>query len=282
MAVSNVVADEPEIDAAAVTSGSSFYLAMRILPAVQRDAMYQIYAFCRAVDDVADSDAPRADRSAALAQWSEDIDACYAGSPRPALTALTRHIRSFNLQREDFHAMIDGMAMDVAEDICAPDEAMLDLYCDRVASAAGRLSVRIFGMPEEPGRQLSHHLGRALQLTNILRDIDEDAAINRCYLPRELLAREGIAAADPKAIADDPSLPRVCATLAERALAHFAASDAIMNDSPRRTVRAPRIMSGVYRCLLERTLERGFDLPRTPIRKPRARLLWIVARHVLF
>jgi squalene synthase HpnD len=282
LAVSNLVADEPKIDAAAATSGSSFYLAMRILPATQRDAMFQIYAFCRAVDDIADSDAPRPERSAALARWREDIDACYAGEPRPTLAALTRHIRTFDLQREDFHAMIDGMAMDVADDICAPDEATLDLYCDRVASAAGRLSVRIFGMQEEPGQRLAHHLGRALQLTNILRDIDEDAAINRCYLPRELLAREGIAATDPSAIADDPSLPRVCVTLSTRALEHFREADVIMDRSPRKTVRAPRIMSGVYRCLLERALERGFDLPRTPIRKPRARLLWIVARYALF
>lgn len=281
LAVSNLVVDA-ETDAATVTSRSSFYLAMRILPAAQRDAMYQIYAFCRAVDDIADSGAARAERSAALTRWREDIDACYGGQPRSSLVALTRHIRTFDLQREDFHAMIDGMAMDAAADICAPDEATLDLYCDRVASAAGRLSVRVFGMPDESGRLLSHHLGRALQLTNILRDIDEDAAINRCYLPRELLAREGIAATDPAAIADDPSLPRVCATLAERALEHFRAADAIMDASPRKTVCAPRIMSGVYRCLLERTLERGFDLPRTPVAKPRLRLMWILARYALF
>jgi squalene synthase HpnD len=282
LAVSNLVADDSETDAAAATSGSSFYLAMRILPAAQRDAMYQVYAFCRAVDDIADGNAPRTERAAALERWRADIDACYAGAPPASLTALTRHIHTFHLQREDFHAMIDGMAMDAAEDICAPDEATLDLYCDRVASAAGRLSVRIFGMPEEAGRMLAHHLGRALQLTNILRDIDEDTAINRCYLSRELLAREGIAATSPAAIADDPSLPRVCTTLAERAQQHFAQADAVMDASPRAQVRAPRIMSGVYRCLLERTLERGFDLPRTPIQKPRGRLLWIVARYAFF
>ena len=282
MAVSNLVADEAAPDAAAASSSSSFYLAMRILPAAQREAMFQIYAFCRAVDDIADSDAPRAERSAGLERWRADIDACYDGEPRPALAALVRQIRAFNLRREDFHAMIDGMAMDAAADICAPDEATLDLYCDRVASAAGRLSVRVFGMSEEAGHLLSHHLGRALQLTNILRDIDEDAAINRCYLPRELLAREGIAATNPAEIADDPSLPRVCATLAQRAVEHFAKADAIMDSAPRNAVRAPRIMSGVYRCLLERTVERGFDLPRTPVRKPRLRLLWIVARYAFF
>ena len=222
MAVSNPVVDDTETDAAAVTSSSSFYLAMRILPAAQRDAMFQIYAFCRAVDDIADEGGPRPERAAGLDRWRADIDACFAGSPRASLAPLTREIRAFNLQRDDFHDMIDGMAMDAAEDICAPDEATLDLYCDRVASSAGRLSVRVFGMPEEPGRLLAHHLGRALQLTNILRDIDDDAEINRCYLPRELLAREGIAITDPRTIARDPALPRVCATLAERALQHFA------------------------------------------------------------
>lgn len=283
MAVSNLVVDDTQqTDAAAASSGSSFYLAMRILPAAQRDAMYQIYAFCRAVDDIADSDLPRAERVAALDQWRVDIDACYGGTPRASLAALTRHIHTFGLQREDFHAMIDGMAMDAVEDICAPDEATLDLYCDRVASAAGRLSVRVFGMQEAPGRALSHHLGRALQLTNILRDIDEDADINRCYLPRELLARDGIGASNPHQIAADAKLPRVCDTLVARAFAHFAEADAIMDASQRAHVKAPRIMSGVYRVLLERTVERGFDLPRTKVGKPRARLMWIVARYWLF
>ncbi len=111
MAVSNLVVDDTEIDAAAATSGSSFYLAMRILPAAQRDAMYQVYAFCRAVDDIADSDMPRAERAAALERWRADIDACYAGAPRASLRALTRHIHTFHLQREDFYAMIDGMGL---------------------------------------------------------------------------------------------------------------------------------------------------------------------------
>ncbi|WP_118184234.1 presqualene diphosphate synthase HpnD [Paraburkholderia phosphatilytica] len=282
MAVSNLVVDDTQTDAAAVTSGSSFYLAMRILPAAQRDAMYQVYAFCRAVDDIADSSLPRAERAAQLERWRADIDDCYAGQPRDSLRALTRHIHTFHLRREDFHEMINGMAMDAAADICAPDEATLDLYCDRVASAAGRLSVRIFGMPEGPGHDLAHHLGRALQLTNILRDIDEDAEINRCYLPYELLAKEGIATSSPASVVDDASLPRVCNALAERAKLHFAKADAIMDASPRQQVRAPRIMSGVYRCLLDRTVERGFDIPRTKVSKPKAKLLWIVARYAFF
>jgi presqualene diphosphate synthase len=280
LAVSNLIADEAAPDAAKVTSGSSFYLAMRILPAAQRDAMYQVYGFCRAVDDIADGTLPRHERAAALEQWRADIDDCYAGKPRKSLVALTQHIHAFRLSRDDFIAVIDGMAMDAAEDIVAPDEATLDLYCDRVASAVGRLSVRIFGMQEDAGRRLAHHLGRALQLTNILRDIDEDAGIGRVYLPRELLSREGISTTDIASIVGDARLPRVCLTLAERARTHYTQSDAIMATAPRGQVRAPRIMSAAYRCVLDANLKRGFDLPRNHIRTPRSRLLWIVARNV--
>jgi squalene synthase HpnD len=281
LAVSNLIAEEPATDAAKVTSGSSFYLAMRILPASQREAMYEVYAFCRAVDDIADDgQLPRRERSIALDRWRADIDDCYAGSPRQLLKALTRHIHSFHLSRDDFMAVIDGMAMDAAEDIVAPDEATLDLYCDRVASAVGRLSVRIFGMQEDAGRRLAHHLGRALQLTNILRDIDEDAGIGRVYLPRELLSHEGISTTDIASIVGDARLSRVCATLAERVRVHYAQSDAIMAASPRAQVRAPRIMSAAYRAVLDANVKRGFDLPRNRVRTPRSRLLWIVARHV--
>ena len=113
---------------------------------------------------------------------------------KPSLRGLGEAVHAFGLRREDFCAVIDGMEMDVETDIRAPDLATLDLYCDRVASAVGRLSARAFGMPEAEGISLAHHLGRALQLTNILRDLDEDAAIGRLYLPREDLCAAGIAA----------------------------------------------------------------------------------------
>src|SRR5579864_7797353 len=166
-------------------SGSSFYAAMRMLPREQREAMFQIYSFCRHVDDIADSDGPREERLAALQQWRADIDALYQGRPPARLQDYVATVRKFGLPREDFLPIVDGMEMDVPQDIRAPDFLTLDLYCDRVASAVGRLSVRVFGLPQEDGIELAHHLGRALQLTNILRDIDEDAALGRLYLPRE-------------------------------------------------------------------------------------------------
>ena len=119
---------------------------MRILPREQREAMFQIYSFCRQVDDIADSDGPRPERLAALQQWRDDIDALYQGRPPARLQDYVASVRRFGLKREDFLAIIDGMEMDVPQDIRAPDMATLDLYCDRVASAVGRLSVRVFGL----------------------------------------------------------------------------------------------------------------------------------------
>ena len=202
-------------------SGSSFYAAMRILPRAQREAMFQIYSFCRQVDDIADSDGPRPERLAALQQWRDDIDALYQGRPPARLLDYVPSVRRFDLQREDFLAIVDGMEMDVPQDIRAPDLATLDLYCDRVASAVGRLSVRVFGLPRDDGILLAHHLGRALQLTNILRDVDEDAGLGRLYLPREALLHAGITSTDPLKVISDPALPKVCASLVTLSLIHI-------------------------------------------------------------
>ena len=260
-------------------SGSSFYAAMRILPREQRQAMFQIYSFCRQVDDIADSDGPREARLAALQQWRDDIDALYLGHPPPRLRDYAASVQGFGLEREDFLAIIDGMEMDVPQDIRAPDLATLDLYCDRVASAVGRLSVRVFGLPHQDGILLAHHLGRALQLTNILRDIDEDAAIGRLYLPREGLLDAGIASTDPLKVATEPALPKVCAPLVARAREHFGKADEIMRRNPRRLVRAPRIMSKYYRAILELLVERGFANPRRPVRLNKMARMAILLRY---
>jgi phytoene synthase len=262
-------------------SGSSFYAAMRILPRAQREAMFQIYSFCRHVDDIADSHGPRPERLAALQQWRDDIDALYQGRAPARLQGYAESIRRFGLRREDFLAIVDGMEMDVPQDIRAPDLATLDLYCDRVASAVGRLSVRVFGLPEADGILLAHHLGRALQLTNILRDIDEDATLGRLYLPREGLLHAGITGDDPQQVAADRALPRVCAPLADRARQHFEKADEVMDRNPRRAVRAPRIMSRYYHGILELLVKRGFAAPRAPVRVSKLARLAIILRYAL-
>ncbi|HZC98398.1 MAG TPA: presqualene diphosphate synthase HpnD [Bradyrhizobium sp.] len=260
-------------------SGSSFYAAMRILPRKQREAMFQIYSFCRQVDDIADSDGPRSERLAALQQWRDDIDALYRGHPPPRLQDYVGSVRTFGLKREDFLAIVDGMEMDVPQDIRAPDLATLDLYCDRVASAVGRLSVRVFGLPEDDGILLAHHLGRALQLTNILRDIDEDSELGRLYLPREGLLHAGITSDDPRKVIAERALPKACVSLVERAKMHFEKADEIMKRNSRRAVRAPRIMSKYYRTVLELLINRGFALPRAPVRVSKTAKIAILLRY---
>jgi phytoene synthase len=267
--------------AATRASGSSFYAGMRILPRAQREAMYEIYSFCRAVDDIADDPGPRAPRQAALDQWRSDIAAIYAGSPPPQLAGLAQAVRGFDLAQDDFLVVIAGMEMDVVADIRAPDRVTLDLYCDRVACAVGRLSVRVFGMARAPGIALAHHLGRALQLTNILRDIDEDAGLGRLYLPREELQAAGIATTDPVLAVANPAIVKPCAAIVALAAAEFDSARAIMSQSPRRTVRAPRIMGEAYRLILDRLVARGFAPPRARVRLPKAKFLFIVLRNLL-
>jgi presqualene diphosphate synthase len=262
-------------------SGSSFYLAMRILPRAQREALFAIYDFCRAVDDVADERGPRDPRLAELQRWRGDIEALYAGNPPERLRVLGAAMRRYDLQKPDFLAVIDGMEMDVVANIRAPDWRTLDLYCDRVASAVGRLCVRVFGMGATEGRALAHHLGRALQLTNILRDLDEDATMGRLYLPREVLDAAGIRTSEPIVALMNPALDRACARLVETVSAEFQAADAVMRRCPRRRVRAPRIMAEAYKLLFDKLIERGWFPPRVRVRLSRPHLVWIVLRRVV-
>jgi phytoene synthase len=254
---------------------------LRILPAAQRQAMFEIYAFCRAADDIADGNAPHAERLAGLDAWRGHVAACYAGAAPAHLHSLARQIEAFHLREQDFLDVIDGMTMDVVADIRAPDAATLDTYCDRVASAVGRLAVRVFGLEEAPGIALAHHLGRALQLTNILRDIDEDAGIGRLYLPSEALAAAGIMDDSPQAVVSHPAVDKACASVALEAQAHYDKAYAIMARCPARLVRSPRIMAEVYHRILTRLRARGWHAPRQRVRVPRAQLLWIVLRHTI-
>jgi presqualene diphosphate synthase len=262
-------------------AGSSFYTAMRILPRAQRDAMYAIYAFCRAVDDVADEPGTQDWKRTELDRWRADIDGIQAGRVAPRVVPLAEATKQYGLKREDFHAVIDGMAMDAEADIVAPDEATLDLYCDRVASAVGRLSVRVFGLAEGPGIELAHHLGRALQLTNILRDVDEDAERGRLYLPREGLERAGLAGRPLPEILADPRIAEVCAALAAKAKGHYRMAERVMDDAPRRAVKAPRLMAAAYGTVLDGLVARGWTAPRPRVGVNKLRLVGAALRYGL-
>ncbi len=254
---------------------SSFYLAMRVLPRDQREAMFSVYRFCRAVDDVADEPewgSPE-ERLNELERWRREIAAMFAGESPSELADLDRAARRYGLRQDDFGAVIDGVEMDAERNIRAPDWATLDLYCDRVASAVGRLSVRIFGLGAQTGEALAFHLGRALQLTNILRDIDEDAAAGRLYLPYEALAAARVPVDDPLRVVKDRNVTIACEEVVRRARQHFEQAEPILSHAPRAAARAPRLMSTAYRSLLDNMSMRGFEPPRERAKPSKLRLL---------
>ncbi|MDF0487287.1 presqualene diphosphate synthase HpnD [Sphingomonas sp. H39-1-10] len=267
----------------AQVSGSSFYAGMRVLPKAEREAMYAVYAFCRAVDDIADDQqGDRASRAVALDAWRNDIEALYAGGDPGQAALVADAVRRFDLQKDDFLAVIDGMATDVAGDVRWVPFETLDLYCDRVASAVGRLSVNIFGMDRATGVTLSHHLGRALQFTNILRDIDEDAAIGRVYLAGEHLTAAGIPFTTPIEVVNDPRIDAACRPLAAIAHRHYAEANAILATRPRGHLIAPRLMAAVYAPILSRMEKAGWSAPRTRIRTNKPALILTALRLWLF
>jgi phytoene synthase len=263
-------------------AGTSFYWAMRLLPRDRRDGMYAIYAFCREVDDIADDTGPPAPKQAALAAWHAEIDALYAGQPRQIVArALVEPVERYRLRREDFHAVIDGMEMDAAEDIRAPDLATLDLYCGRVAAAVGHLSVHVFGDAIPAAHSVADHLGRALQLTNILRDLDEDARRGRLYLPREILERHGIAGTEPLKVLRHPALPAACRELAQLALTHFGEAAQAMTRCSRWAMRPAAVMGAFYRALLDALLREGWRDPSSRVSLSKLHKLRLVLRHGL-
>ena len=261
-------------------SGSSFYIAMRLMPAEERDAMFAIYAFCRKVDDIADDGVgTRAERHERLEQWRDDLRALYAGTASAQVRFLAPAVQRYGLRLQDFLSILDGMDMDVAEDIVAPSLDVLDLYCDRVASAVGRLSVRAFGATEPQADEVAYHLGRALQLTNILRDLGEDAERGRLYLPRELLDGCGITDRTPMKVVTHAKLPEACQALARRARQHFAGAHVAMAACAKAPMRPAAIMGGVYRAILERLIVADWRDPFARISLPKWQKLWLAFRY---
>jgi presqualene diphosphate synthase len=259
--------------------GSSFYLAMRLMPKRERDAMFAIYAYCRRVDDIADDGlGTRAERHERLEAWRYDLEALYSGQKPQRVAFLAPAVAQFGLRMQDFFTILDGMEMDVAEDIVAPDLATLDLYCERVASAVGRLSIKVFGMEEGPGFELAHHLGRALQLTNILRDIDEDAGVGRLYLPREYLFAAGFKSLDPRMVVSDSRVDGVCRAVAALAHQHYDKAQAILARKPKGRIATPRLMGAVYSEILKATEAQGFVPPRKRVSLSRGKLAALLLR----
>jgi squalene synthase HpnD len=274
-------ADLDEVEARVRQAGTSFYRGMRVLPPDRRHAMYAIYAFCRIVDDIADEDGALPDKLRGLAEWRAHVAALYRGEAEgPVTRVLLAAVARFGLREADFAAVIDGMRMDAETVIVAPDLATLDLYCDRVAAAVGRLSVRAFGDSSAEADQVAWNLGRALQLTNILRDIKEDADRGRLYLPAEYLDQAGVPR-DPAAALASPRLPDVGARLAADARRYFDAARAHMANCDPIAMKPARLMGETYAAILTCLEQSGWRDPARRVSLPLWRKLWLLVRYGL-
>ncbi len=264
-------------------SGTSFYWGMRVLPPERRRAMYAVYAFCRVVDDIADEPGDPKVQQARLDAWRVELDRLYAGGAPsdPVAWALQPAIRRFDLPKAEFEALIDGMEMDLHKRNVAPPLEELLLYCRRVAGAVGLLSIRCFGATEPAARELAIVLGEALQLTNILRDLGEDAADGRLYLPAELLDKHGIASRDPRSVLDDPRLPAVCHDLAAMARKRYAEVHALLKRCDRRRLKPAILMMASYEPLLDVMEAEGWQHPYRRPSLPKWRKL-LLLRHLAF
>lgn len=277
--------DPPEAYAEAVVrrAGTSFFWAMRRLSAERRRGVFAVYAFCREVDDIADGELPLDRKSAMLELWRSEIDSLFAGAPsHPIGRALQDAIHTYALRRDDFIAVIDGMEMDACPRVRIKDRAELRLYCDRVACAVGRLCNPVFGIAPAHGQRLAAALGEAMQLTNILRDIVEDAGRDRVYLPADALARAGAGGDGIEDLLTAPGLPELCAGLAAEAEALFAEAQAIIDAEDTSATRPAVMMMQVYKSILINLQRRGWRELATPVGPGKWGKLMIAVRYGLF
>jgi phytoene synthase len=243
--------------------------------------MYAVYAFCRIVDDIADEDGDFAAKVSRLDAWRARVAGLYRDeSDGPVTRVLVLATRRFGLRQADYLAIIDGMQQDAEAPIVAPSLEELDLYCDRVAAAVGRLSVRAFGDASADADQVAYALGRALQLTNILRDVAEDAERGRLYLPGPWLDEAGVPR-DPAAALTAPGLPAVCARVAALAHRYFRDAEAAMARCDQAAMKPARLMGATYAALLDRIERQGWKQPAPRVSLPTWQKLWLALRYGL-
>lgn len=264
-------------------SGTSFASGMRILSKPRREGMYAVYAFCREVDDIADDEGiDVAERQRGLDEWRDEIERLFNGSPQ-TLTgqALLEPIARFNLPKQEFILVIEGMEMDAHGPIVAPTMEQLLAYTRRAAGAVGQLSMPIFGAPQNAiADKFSLSLGDALQLTNILRDIGEDADLGRLYLPSELLDKYHVPKT-PDQIINAAGLPRVAEDLATIAGQKFDDAREALQSLDWRVLRPALLMMGVYEGYYKKLITRGWDKTGEPLSMSKIEKLAISARYAL-
>jgi len=263
-------------DAITARARTSFATGMRILSKPRRDAMHAIYAFARVIDDIADEDWPLTDKHRLLGEWREEIERLYQGQPVSAIgQALAEPVKRYGLPRGEFLLLIEGMEMDANGPIIAPPMEVLRAYTRRVAGSVGLLSMRVFGAwTGDRSERAALALGDAFQLTNILRDVEEDSAIGRLYLPRYALLAAAVPVDDPVAAGRHPEIWRACTEIGRLARADFIAARRAMVGHSRLALAPALMMTGVYEGYLAQMEARGFRRDGGPIALSKPAKLW--------
>jgi phytoene synthase len=262
----------------AAQSGSSFYYSFLFLPPPKRRAITALYAFCREVDDVVDECNDVTVARTKLAWWRNEIANVYSGHPEhPVGQALVPVVAEFGLRAGEFDEIIAGMEMDLTGNRYA-DFDQLQLYCHRVAGVVGLLSARIFGYRDARTEQYAHDLGLAFQLTNIIRDVGEDARRNRIYLPEDELKRFGVRETDILHGRETENFNKLMAFQAERARQYYDRAFAALPAGDRQNQRTGLIMAAIYRTVLDEIERDGYHVLNQHISLTPLRKLWIALK----
>jgi squalene synthase HpnD len=266
----------------AAASGSSFYYSFVFLPPDTRRAITAFYALCRELDDIVDECHERAVAAAKLDWWRAEIERMRSGAPtHPVTRALLDTPSGRSLPAPLLQEIIEGMAMDLVY-TRYPDFASLRLYCHRVAGVVGELAAGIFGFQHEATRGYAHELGLAFQLTNIIRDVGEDARRGRIYLPQDELARFGVSEADLLHARATPAFAALMQFQYERAQTHYASALQSLPASDRKAQRPGLVMAAIYRALLDEIRRDAFPVLRARVSLPPLRKLWLASKTWLF
>ncbi|HEU0282280.1 MAG TPA: presqualene diphosphate synthase HpnD [Gallionella sp.] len=259
-------------------SGSSFYYSFLFLPPDKRRAITALYALCREVDDAVDECSDANVARTTLNWWRGQVAEVYAGRPQhPVAQALLPVVKQFNLAQEHLLEIIDGMEMDIDQPRY-PDFKSLQLYCYRVASVVGLLSAEIFGYSDRQTLKYAHDLGIAFQLTNIIRDVGEDARRNRIYLPMDELQQFGVAAADILHARETENFQSLMAFQVERAQRYYRQALDHLPAADRKAQRAGLIMAAIYRTTLDEVVASGCHVLKERVSLTPLRKLWLAFR----
>ncbi len=259
----------------AAQSGSSFYYSFMFLPPNKRRAITALYAFCREVDDVVDECSDEGVARTTLNWWRAEVAAIYGGTPQhPVARALVPIAKEFNLQQEHLLEIIAGMEMDLTQH-AYPDFKSLQLYCYRVASVVGLLAAEIFGYRDRETLKYAHDLGIAFQLTNIIRDVGEDARRGRIYLPHEELGQYGVSATDILNAKETPYFSRLMAFQVERAQRYYQQALDHLPSVDRKAQRTGLIMAAIYRATLDEVVASGCHVLKERVSLGPGYKLWL-------